>query len=318
MADRAPDYLKKIFSSGKPDNGTSKKPRINFVKFLSISLIVILALMAAFLGFFLAIFSKLMLFEALLTLMPGEKFLGATNVLVLGVDNAGSVNRSDTIMVANINPQKNTVSIVSIPRDTRVDIPGRGQDKINHAFAYGGIELTKKSVEEFLGIKVPYHVVIDIKGLENVINEVGGVTINVEKKMYYVDYSQNLFVDLKPGIQHMAGKDAVSYLRYRADGGDLNRIMRQQNFIQAFGSQITSKENVLHSPGILMKLLSCMDTNLSTRQVLGLALNMRKVNDFGRIKMTSLAGFDSNINGISYIIPDAPKVAQIVSEYLKD
>lgn len=284
---------------------------------MAIALIIFLIVLSGFMGFTLALFSKFILFETLLTLIPGEKFLGETNLLVLGIDGEGLSTRSDTIMVAHMDPKKNTVGLISIPRDTRVAIPGRGEAKINHAFAFGGAELSRRTAEEFLGIKIPYYIVINIAGLRQLIDQIGGVEIDIEKKMYYVDYSQNLFVDLKPGRQRLSGKDALSYLRYRADGGDLTRILRQQKFINALASQMIKKENILNSPSIIIRLFSYMDTNLNSREILGLALNMRKIYEFGQIKMASLPGFDEMIDGVYYMRPDGLRIKETVENYLK-
>lgn len=322
------EYIKEIYKKHNPKENVlnpenisieqkPKKSKKLFKAFLIFLIITVIGI-SSFLGFGLAVFSRFMLFEALLTLMPGDKFLGPTNVLVLGEDSAGYVRRSDTIMVAHIDPKHNTIGVISIPRDSRVFIPGHGEDKVNHAFAFGGIELSKQTIEQFLGIKIPYYIVIDIAGLRNFIDDLGGITINVEKRMYYIDYSQNLFVDLKPGAQKLSGKDALAYVRYRSDGGDLHRIGRQQKFLRALAEQITAHDNVLKSSQKVLKLLGYLQTNLSTRQIMGLALNMKKIYDYGQIKMTSLSGNDQMIGGIYYIQPDPSKIKETVDLYLKD
>ncbi|MBI5701476.1 LCP family protein [Candidatus Saganbacteria bacterium] len=307
------DYIKKIY--GQKYSGPKYKIPFNGI---FISFIILLITFSAFFGFTLAVISKFMLFETLLTLIPGDKFLGETNVVILGVDGEGPVKRSDSVMVAHINPATNTVGLVSIPRDTRVEIAGRGEDKINHAFAFGGPDLSRKTAENFLGVKIPYYIVINFAGVRNLINEIGGIEINVEKRMYYVDNSQGLFVDLYPGRQRLDGKNALAYMRYRTDGGDLNRILRQQKFIKALASQITNKENVLRSPGILLRLFSYMDSNLDTKQILGLALNMRRIYDYGQIKMSLLQGYDEIIDGVYYMRPDPRKIKEAVTGYLTD
>src|SRR3989339_699525 len=149
------EYIKKIYGGSRDKNTPPQKTkhsklRIFLITFIIMSLIVV----SSFLGFGIAIFSKFMLFETILTVLPGEKLIGETNILLLGKDSAGSVNRTDTIMVLHVNPKINVIGIVSIPRDMRVAIPGRGEDKINHAFAFGGPELSKKTVEQFLGISI--------------------------------------------------------------------------------------------------------------------------------------------------------------------
>jgi len=285
--------------------------------FSVISVSILMMSLAVLLGFSLAIFSRFMLFETLLTLMPGEKLIPETNILVLGLDRGKNTHRSDTIMVVHLDPSNNSASVVSIPRDTRVTIPGMGPNKANAAFAYGGADLSKATIEDFLGIKIPYYVSIDIDAMANLIDEIGGVKINVEKRMFYIDRAQNLFVDLKPGYQTLNGRDALSYVRYRRDGGDITRILRQQKFIRALATQISLKKNVVRSPQILLKFFSYMDTNLNTKEIVGLALAMKKINDMGEIRMTQVKGYDSMVNGIYYIQPDAPALKKIVQEYFK-
>ena len=175
----------------------------------------------------------------------------AINIMIMGVDRrADDVGRSDTLMVLTYNPADKKASLLSLPRDTRVHIEKNDYDKINHAYAYGGHELTKKTVEAFLNVPVDYYVMIDVHAFEKIIDAVGGVDIDVEKRMYYEDPWDDdggLVIDLYPGKQHMDGKTAIQYVRYRDGEGDIGRITRQQKFIKAFMSQIIS-------PSILPKL----------------------------------------------------------------
>jgi polyisoprenyl-teichoic acid--peptidoglycan teichoic acid transferase len=284
---------------------------------LFISGLVMIIFFSALTGFILALFSRFLIFESILTLMPGEKLLAETNILVLGLDQGEQVHRSDTIMVVHIDPAKNQVNVVSIPRDTIVSIPGRGLDKINHAYAFGGAELSRASVENFLGIKLPYYLSIDTGSLAGLIDEIGGITLDVEKRMYYIDNSQGLFVDLKPGVQKLNGHDAMSYLRYRHDGGDVTRILRQQKFIQALASQIMAKENLMRSPQLVLKMFSYLETNLNTREILGMAINLRKIVEFGQIRTASLPGSDMMIDGVYYMKPDLDEVKKAVDGFLK-
>ena len=318
-------YLKKVYQKSDPKpipapvipetpKPITRKslPKKHGFKALLVFSVIFMMLLAAMFGFGAAIFSRFMLFETLLTLMPGEKLLTSTNFLVMGLDEGVNIHRSDAMMVLHLDPTKNSADIIAIPRDTRVIIPGRGEDKINHAYAYGGGDLARRTAENLLNIKIPYYVSIDIPGLGKMIDDIGGVTIDVEKRMYYVDHSQNLFVDLYPGVQKLDGNKALSYLRFRHDDGDLQRIGRQQKFIKAITAQILSRENILHSPQLIMKLFSFMDTNLNSKEILGLALSMRKIFEMGEIKMIQIPGSSETINGVYYMMPDTEAVAKIV------
>lgn len=112
------------------------------------------------------------------------------NIVVLGVDERPSeedTGRSDTLFVVMLDSDNNNVSLLSVPRDTRVKIPGYGWDKINHAFAFGGHKLTQQTTEELLGIRINNYVMIDFKGFKGLVDAIGGVDIEVEKPMSYYD-----------------------------------------------------------------------------------------------------------------------------------
>lgn len=306
------DYFNKL-----KNNTAAKKPKQKGISPLLVALFVFVVIFAFALGFSVAIFSRFMLFQAVLTLMPGEIFIAETNVLILGLDAGIGGRRSDTIMVAHINPKDAHASIISIPRDTLVTIPGRGLDKVNHAFAYGGVELSRRTVENFLGVKIPYYVVVDVNGLADLIDRLGGVYLNIEKRMYYVDYAQGLYVNLKPGYQRLSGRDVLSYLRYRADGGDMTRINRQQKFIKAVTAQIMNKENLLKAPQIILSFLSYLETNLNLREIFGLSHGVKKIYEIGEINMTSISGRDTIVDGIYYLKPDIYRIQNFVKSFFK-
>lgn len=165
--------------------------------------------------------------------------------MIMGVDERDDdVGRSDTLMVATLDPKKDHAALMSIPRDTRVKIKGHGWDKINAAYAYGsakggpeaGEKLTQRTVEDFLGVNMDHYVVINIQAFQKIIDAIGGIDIDVEKRMYYEDPWDDdggLIIDLQPGMQHMDGKTAVTYVRYRDEEGDIGRIKRQQKFMKA-------------------------------------------------------------------------------------
>lgn len=259
--------------------------------------------------------SKYALLEIFLTTTLPPPSLKSANILILGLD-AVFGHRSDTIIVVHIENNPNRVSLVSIPRDTLANIPYHGQDKINHAYAFGGVELSKTAVSELLNIPIPYYVTIDIAGLANAIDELGGITIDVEKRMYYVDYAGNLNVDLKPGIQTLNGRQAVAYVRYRTDGGDLKRILRQQKFLKALADKFTNGGNLIKAPGLFFKLVSNVNTNMSAHEILGLAMIMRAAYEYGNYQMVSLGGADMMQNGIYYMRPDENRTQEVVEKYL--
>lgn len=241
------------------------------------------------------------------------------NVLLLGVDAAGRARRSDTVMVAHINPKSKKVSVISIPRDTLVVIPGVRLDKINHAYAYGGPELACATTSGFLGVPIEKYIKINIDGLEKVVDRLGGITVDVPERMYYVDYSQNLNIDLKPGRQRLNGKQAVGFLRYRHDAlGDLGRIRRQQAFLQEVAKEIANTKNVVQTYQIIMDFLNCVETNIPNMQMFALASVVRQAYEFGNIEVSSLPGSGTKIDGIYYLQPDMEQTNRLVEKYLKE
>ncbi|MFH1709478.1 MAG: LCP family protein [bacterium] len=284
---------------------------------LLISLLVLILCTSTFLGIASAVISRFALLETFLTMMSASPFIGDTNLLVVGLDNVEGSHRTDTILVVHISPTDKKVNVVAIPRDTIMDVPGIGLTKVNHAFAYGGISLTRRSLENFFGIKIPFTVAINIDGLAKVIDTLGGLTVNIEKRMYYVDYAGGLFVDLYPGTQHLNGRQALGYVRFRHDpSGDMGRILRQQKFIQAIARKIITKKDFLSAPKVIMSLLSNITTNMSARQVLGLSLAMRQSFDIGNIEMTALPGDAIMIDKVYYLKPNIAEVKRITRQYL--
>jgi len=293
----------------------ARKPRARWFLYSFITLLVFFSAAA---GFIVPIASRFALLEVFLMLTPTSNLISEMNVLIIGVDSVNGTHRSDTIMVAHISPVDKDAKLVSIPRDTLVLIPGRGLDKINHAFAYGGAELSRAAAAKLLNIDIPYYIEVNVSGLANIIDKLGGITIDVEKRMYYVDYAGGLFVDLKPGRQLLNGKDAVGYVRFRHDGeGDIGRIKRQQKFISALANEFSDKSNLLKSPGLILSLFSDISTNFNLKEILGVALSVRQSYDLGRIEMASIPGKDLMIDNIYYWKPDYEATQKIVNEFFR-
>ena len=241
----------------------------------------------------------------------------AINIMIMGVDRrADDVGRSDTLMVLTYNPADKKASLLSLPRDTRVHIEKNDYDKINHAYAYGGHELTKKTVEAFLNVPVDYYVMIDVHAFEKIIDAVGGVDIDVEKRMYYEDPWDDdggLVINLYPGKQHMDGKTAIQYVRYRDGEGDIGRITRQQKFIKAFMSQIISPSILPKLPEIIKNISSAIQTDMPIDKMIALMTDLPTVQQNG-LNSTMVPGKPAYIEDISYWIPDIAKTRQLIAQ----
>lgn len=152
-------------------------------------------------------------------------------------ERSDETGRSDIIMVIMYDPTQQKMVMASLPRDLRVNIPGYGLDKINHAYAYGGRELTDQTIEELLGIKLDFSVKIDFDTFSSIINDVGGVKV-VAQKAFYKD--ENRLV-ISPGEQVLNGKNALFYVRFRSDSdGDYGRIGRQQEVVKSLMETLSS------------------------------------------------------------------------------
>ncbi len=153
------------------------------------------------------------------------------NVAVFGTDKGGL--RSDVIMVFSIYPDKNAVSLMSVPRDTKVKI-GRNNQKINAALQIGGDELAVQTVKDLLAIDIHDYMVVNFAAVETIIDELGGIRFDVPCNMYYSDPDQDLYINIKQGEQLLDGEEAVKVLRFRRyPMGDLQRNQVQQDFFKA-------------------------------------------------------------------------------------
>ena len=245
-----------------------------------------------------------------LDLLSGKK-----NIVVMGCDiRKDDVGRSDTLFVVMLDKSNKNATLLSVPRDTRVKIKGHGWDKINAAFAYGGHKLTQETVQDFLGIKLNNYVVVDFQGFKGLVDAVGGVDIIVEKRMYYYDPYANFEIDLKPGKQHLDGKTAMQYVRYRDEEGDIGRIRRQQKFMMALYQEIASKNIIAKVPGVSKQIMSMVKTDLSLKEMVELGNVMRDMMEKDGMKMSMVPGEPEYIDGISYWIPDVTKLRQQMAE----
>lgn len=229
---------------------------------------------------------------------------GKVNILIIGSDirPKDEISRSDTLIVGSFDFKAGTANLLSIPRDTRVPIPGHGKDKINHAYAYGGLALTEQTVEDFLEIKIDRTIEINFDSFKNIVDKIGGINIDVEQKMYYPEEG----IDLIKGNQTLNGTDALSYVRFRGTPtGDLGRIERQQKFLIALTSSIKNNVNAFQQAGILVDILGKIKTNITFQEASYMFSKFNKYKEFDNFTISTwtLQGVSENINSISYLIP---------------
>ncbi len=226
------------------------------------------------------------------------------NILFIGVDSVEGTHRADTIALASFDLNSRSVGVISIPRDTRVRVPGRGWTKINHAYAYGGIKLLEETLKGFLALPVDYYVKIDYKGFIKLVDLIGGVELYVEKNMRYVDKWGGLYINLKKGYQRLDGKKALEYVRFRHDAeGDIGRVKRQWKFLKAVVKKIKSGDMWKRLPSIAVEAVKVVETNLTPEQLIYIVSLFRGI-DFSKIRWGMVPGHPAYIDGISYWLPD--------------
>ena len=239
------------------------------------------------------------------------------NILAVGTDSVESVGRADTIFVLSLSPKTKDTILFSIPRDTRVMIPGRGMDKINHAFAYGDIELLEETIENLMGISIHYYGVVDFEGFQYIIDAIGGVKIDVEKDMYYVDQAGSLKINLHSGEQVLDGKKALDYARFRFDPlGDLGRIQRQQKLINAVINKVMNFDIMVKLPNIISSLTEYIKTNMNPNEIISLARILKDI-DRDKIWVETIKGEPQYIDRVSYLVVEQEQVEKRV-KYLID
>lgn len=256
--------------------------------------------------------------EALTT----EGFSNRINVLLLGTDDGDSEDfdkdvpkRTDAMLLVSFDPKNSQVSVLSLPRDTRVIIPGRrGHDKINAAYAYGGVPLAKRTVANLLQVPINHYMQVDWQGFIKVVDMLGGVDLDVEQNMDYEDPYADLKIHLKKGKQHLNGEKAGEYVRFRHDEmGDIGRVERQQKFMKALAKQAFTVGNMVKLPVIIGTASEYVKTDMTFIQLVKAANCLRLFGE-GGVKSASLKGDFGDIGGVSYWVTTPSKVAATLDE----
>ncbi len=237
----------------------------------------------------------------------------SVHVLLLGSDDGRLTGNTDTVMLVSINPRRRTVYVLSIPRDTRVRIPGRsGFHKINVAGPLGGPRLTAATVENLLGTWVDYYVVVDFRGAARIIDRLGGVTVTVPYRMDYDDPVQDLHIHLQAGRQHLDGRRAVHFLRYRRNDplGDVGRTVRQRLLLQEMASQLLASATLDKLPSLVPDLWRTVRTDASMADAVRLATWFTRLDGWTFLTATMPGNFQT-IDGVSYwgVDPDHARSA---------
>lgn len=243
------------------------------------------------------------------------------NILFMGVDVVSNAqdpfkgNRSDTMLLISIAPYGKDINIISIPRDSKVYIANRNKpDKINHAFAYGGPDLSVKTVEETFGVRIDHYIALSNEGLIKFIDTIGGLPIYIEKDMYYHDSTAGLHIELTQGEHVLNGEQTEGYLRFRKDAlGDIGRIRRQQWFFNALMARLKEPSVLVKLPEVLKVMPKYIKTDLSVYELSQYAAMVKSI-DTSSIQVATLPGTPSTKGIVSYWILDPDKTQEIINK----
>jgi len=320
-------------------NNKKRKKIVNYKRFAIVTIsfvVILLALLLGYICFFLSSFNNnavdLSKKGVATQLNQGNleaiKSNGKScNILVMGVDigtpgskSANDPKRTDTMILAHYNATDKKVSLVSIPRDTLISINGKNE-KINAAHAIGGVTYAVDAVQNLLGVKIDYYGKINYAGFDQVIDAIGGVNVDIQRKMDYDDPTQNLSIHFEKGTNvHLDGKKAEEYFRWRknSDGsglanGDLGRIENQHIFITKVMEKIKSPTIIFKIPRILSAVKSYVETNMDAKDIIKYGYMFATLNK-DKFSMDTIQGDLKTVDGVSYVVYNEAQNEKIISE----
>lgn len=262
------------------------------------------------------------------------KAKGETDILLIGVDNRDSgkfSGRSDVMMYLRVNPDKGTIKLVSFMRDTLVSIDGHGKNKLNTAFGFGSISLAKRTYYQSFGLNPDYYMVVNFFGMEDIINALGGVEIDIQKNeienlnlcidgINSLDPSNKAKNIKKAGVQHLTGRQAVSYMRVRHPGTDTGRIQRQQNVLHALFKEMKNV-SAGEIPGLVNAMVKYVRTDMPLGTMVNLATTVKGMQGSSDLEMFRYPQDfkNGNYNGMSIVQPaSVDKELKKLSDFLEN
>jgi LCP family protein required for cell wall assembly len=294
------------------------------MKLLRIMIIILLAISAGAAGAYLRLQPYINpdskdIYDTFEIRKKSNGLFGTMNILVAGLDSTDGTERADSLAIVLVDIDTKKIKVMSIPRDSRVFIPKRGWEKINHAFSYGKIGLLKEVTVNLLGLPIDFYLVLNFKTFPAIVDLLGGVTIDVEKRLVYNDYSGKLHIDIPKGIQTLDGKNALHYVRFRHDSlSDLGRITRQQKFVKEAIRKLQNPLILPKIPELVSEAIKMLNTDISPVQAIQLASYLRDIKE-GDLKFFTLPGKAANIGALSYWLPDIPTASMMLADqYIPD
>jgi polyisoprenyl-teichoic acid--peptidoglycan teichoic acid transferase len=245
----------------------------------------------------------------------GDEYKNRVSILLIGADQRSEEEKfnTDSLILATIDPEGTRITLLSIPRDTRISIPGYHNIKINSVAALSDFETLEKAVSNLTGVPIAGYIQTNFDGFKQIIDTLGGVTIDVEKNMFYeTGDDEDGIINLKKGIQRLDGTQALQYARFRHDAlADISRTARQQVVLKAVAKEMLQVSTLPKLPRLIPQLMEAVETNL----VLGDILKLSKAAvqfENAEILTQTLPGKFADIEGISYWEVDPEDAKEVV------
>lgn len=248
------------------------------------------------------------------------------NVLLIGTDTrpGETGGNTDVLMLASIDPKTHRIEMMSIPRDTKVMYPDGSLAKINTALVLGGPPLVESLVEQLTGQPIDNYALTHFGGLVQIIDTLGGITIDVPERMYYnTGDKQYNIINLKSGVQTLNGTQALGFVRFRHDAlGDIGRVGRQQQFLQALTQKLLRPSNITKLPTLIREFWGTIDSDMSLLQVLNVGAHAEQYRGYKIITQTLPGSFhnpDPKIPGdVSYWIVNPVEAKYTAKQFFEN
>lgn len=232
----------------------------------------------------------------------------AMTFLVIGSDaRASEQGRSDTMLLVRVDPDTQQASMMTIPRDLRVPIPGHGTDKINAAYSWGGAKLLTATIREYFGVKIDHFFQVDFQGFADIVDELGGVYVSVDGRYLHVNDGSLegnwSSIDIKPGYQKLSASDALAFVRFRHLDSDFVRAARQQLFLREVGREIRERQaSITKLPSLLHAIAKAITSDLAgVTTTVKLANTLRSIPP-ENIRRVTLQADSEMLGGVYYLV----------------
>ncbi|CAM3829429.1 LCP family protein [Alkalicoccus chagannorensis] len=253
-----------------------------------------------------------------------EEELDHINLLLIGVGDDSDEGRTDTILIGQYHPEDGELKLASMMRDMYVDIPGRGSNKLNAAYAYGGLELLRETIDENFEFPLHYYAQVNFDGFTQIVDVLApdGIEVEVEEDMYYEDEAGGLLIDFEEGEHVLDGDEALEFVRFRNDGNnDFGRVQRQQEMLSNLQDELMTLSGVSRVPQLLGSMEPFFQTNMSNQQLISYTRDffLHGDEDIETITIPAEGGYDYNYHSHagSVLEPDFEANIEVLADFFE-